>query len=471
MWRNAEGNIAMITALTLVPLMGMVGGAIDIVRATGASAQLSSALDAAALAAANLNNSADTESVIQDYVSANLSGRNSYAQDLSVSVDANVALNSKTVVIRAEAHVETVFLGLFGVANVPITAEVTAVQSVTNVELALVMDVSASMKGVKFTNLKSAASSFIDEMLDGETANYTSLSLVPFGGTVNIGPTLFDAYAVSIDDDDTILDPKTSDYDRGKRVVDDHFRFSTGDHCIEYRSEDFDDQQIPAQSRGQVPHFWRWNNFAAWCPRSASATLFNSNNAQALKDHVQGMVLSDGTGMDVGALWGLKALSPVFAGALGGDFDARPAAYGAETLKVMVVMTDGAITQQNRPRDINILNVHKNRPNNNDPDSGTIRGNQGDRRNMQTVVSGGNANSKSHQDNASAYFKRTCDAAKANGIVVYSIGFRISKNSTPEKLLKYCASDVSKYYLVESLDIQSAFDSIASSVNALRFVG
>ncbi|MEO1406569.1 MAG: hypothetical protein AAFV54_08765 [Pseudomonadota bacterium] len=174
--------------------------------------------------------------------------------------------------------------------------------------------------------------------------------------------------------------------------------------------------------------------------------------------------------MDIGAMWGLKSLSPEFRGAIDGDFGDRPANFNSDdTLKFMVVMTDGAITSQNRPEDFSLFNVHTNRPDNRQPNQNT-RSNQGNRRNMQTVASRGNAGSGAGSRNAIGQFKQVCDIAQDNGIVVYTIGFRISRGSLPEQMLEYCASDQTKYFLVEDFDIQSAFDAIAASVNALRVV-
>ncbi|MEM6411251.1 MAG: hypothetical protein AAF683_06925, partial [Pseudomonadota bacterium] len=98
------------------------------------------------------------------------------------------------------------------------------------------------------------------------------------------------------------------------------------------------------------------------------------------------------------------------------------------------------------------------------------RSNQGNRRNMQTVVGRGNSGSASGAGNAIGHFKKVCDIAHDNGVVVYTIGFQINPNSLPEQMLEYCASDPTKYFLVDDFDIQSAFDAIAASVNSLRVV-
>ncbi len=180
------------------------------------------------------------------------------------------------------------------------------------------------------------------------------------------------------------------------------------------------------------------------------------------------MVLSDGTGMDIGAMWGLKSLSPSFRGELGGDFSERPLDFGAdESKKVMIVMTDGNITQQNRPEDPAVGNVHSNRPTNNAPNTSAFS-NQGDRANMQTSRTRGSAGTTSTNNSGVGRFKKACEAAKAEDITIFTIGFQISSGSLADRILEECATTPSTYYHVEGLDLTATFQTIAAQVNALR---
>lgn len=467
--RSERGNVAIITALAIVPLLAILGGGVDILRATTMSARLSSAVDSATLAAANLTNSADVETVINEYIDTNFVGREDVRDTINLTFDADTAINAKTISVSATGHIDTYFLGLFGIRTLPIRSASVATQSKTNVEIALVLDISSSMRGSRIANLKTASDSFVRQILDDEDSrDVTSISVIPFGGTVNVGEDLFNAYAVSLADADAV-DPDEDTYSDSD-VVDVGFRFSDGDFCLEYVADDYDDELLPATSRGQVPHFWKWWNFHPWCPLDSSAMFMNSNDIDALTTYLAGMTLSDGTGMDIGAKWGLKALSTTWEGKFAGDFADRPMAYGDDVLKVLVVMTDGGITHQFRPLDTSLNNVHSDRSDNNVAD-GDGNSNSGNSANQQTVVSKGGTNTTPETDQAVGYFKRVCDDAKASGAIVYTIGFQISEGSLPDNMMQYCASDSSKYYHVESLDIQSAFDSIATSISALRVVG
>lgn len=61
-----------------------------------------------------------------------------------------------------------------------------------------------------------------------------------------------------------------------------------------------------------------------------------------------------------------------------------------------------------------------------------------------------------------------CTATKAHGVMVYTIGFEISKGGTAETELRDCATTPAHYYRADGIDITDAFSSIASNVVHLR---
>ena len=72
-------------------------------------------------------------------------------------------------------------------------------------------------------------------------------------------------------------------------------------------------------------------------------------------------------------------------------------------------------------------------------------------------------------ENASAKNNRTdaiCSAAKAQGIIVFTIGFEAPYNG--RTVLKNCASSDAHYFDVKGLEISEAFASIATSIRKLR---
>ncbi|MCX8955425.1 hypothetical protein OU790_18555, partial [Ruegeria sp. NA] len=62
--------------------------------------------------------------------------------------------------------------------------------------------------------------------------------------------------------------------------------------------------------------------------------------------------------------------------------------------------------------------------------------------------------------------KHICDAAKDQGIIVYGIAFEAPRSGY--RTLKDCASSDSHVYDVSGLNLEKAFESIASSIRKLR---
>ncbi|WP_306150605.1 MULTISPECIES: TadE/TadG family type IV pilus assembly protein [unclassified Roseibium] len=452
LWADQSGNVAILTALAFVPLMLITIGSLDVVRMTTAQAKLQSTLDSATLAAASLSNTGDIEDTVNEYVQANLPDVAPWTTLQLTIGNVTDSLNAKSVEITATVDIEMTILKLAGIDSTSVLASSVAQQAATNVEVAVVLDISSSMRR-KLSSLRTAAKSFIDTMLNEDDREFTSLSIIPFGGTVNIGD-LYDTYAVNTSTPGVIDLPILADYYVNKNVPYRKFMFSgqrTG--CIEYTDDDFDMTAIPANSRPQVPNFTKWNRSNPWCPSDDTAMLLNTNNKSGLKSLIDNMDLSDGTGMDIGALWGAKVLSSDMRGQLGGDFADRPADFDDEdTLKVAVIMTDGEITAQFRPRVYTTTHI-----------KGSTQ---------QTIVSRGNMRTPSSKpDDAVAYFKRTCEYLKNNNVQVYTIGFQIRRGALSDQMLQYCASSLSNYYFVEGLNIEDAFSAIATSINSLRISG
>ena len=458
----------MIFALCLIPVFAVAGTAIDLSRIQSAKIQTSALLDQAVLAAANLSYTDEPDALVEEWMMSQISQFGHSPENLTVNVISDVSLNSRDISATATLTVDTAMMHMFGQDQVTIEVSSAAIQSITNIEIAMVLDISSSMRGNRLTSLKTASTEFIDIMLTEQTEDTTSINVVPFGGTVNIGDSLFSKLAVRSTSPATITDPSEAQYDIGTSVETSDFLFSDGETCVEAIQDDYDINMIPSFSRAQVPDFWRWWNNHPWCPEDKSAVYLNSNNAALLKAHLNGMVLSDGTGMDIGTMWGLKTLSPSFRGELGGEFSSRPLDFDInETKKIMIVMTDGEITAQNRPEDPSIGNVHTDRPTNREPHVNAIS-NQGDRQNMQTTRTRGSASTASTNDSAVGRFKKACNAAKTQGVQVFTIGFQISDGSLADQILEDCATSATYYYHVEGLDLTSTFQSIAAKVNELR---
>ena len=444
----------MIFAICLIPIAAFIGASIDFSRQLSAENDLQYAVDSAVLQAANLLQDVDPNLVIPEYVELNLKGVHLNATGITYEIDVTEAAFSRTVNVTARAKLDTTLLGVMGLSELDVVAVSSAGQSFKFTEVSLVLDISSSMEGSQFTSLKSASSDFIDTLFDAGAQGRTSFNLIPFGGNVNIGD-LFDNYATPMAG--AIVDPGEADYDL-TNVATAGYRFSDGEECIEYVPGDYDLGDILGQSRSQVPHFWAFRNFHAWCPVDQNMALFNSSNRSTLKDAISNLTLSDGTATDIGAMWGLKSLSPQLKGKLGGDSNFRPRNFNSNSVtKVMVLMADGGITDQRRPIDPDINSIHTNAGADNDPTQ------------IQTSPSSGNGNNQTEvitEAEATARLNTMCQLARDNGILVYTIAFQVNSQKD-EDLLRSCASEPSFFYDVVNLDLEATFSSIASSIGSL----
>ena len=59
-----------------------------------------------------------------------------------------------------------------------------------------------------------------------------------------------------------------------------------------------------------------------------------------------------------------------------------------------------------------------------------------------------------------------CDAAKTNGVVIFSIGFEVTTSSAA--VMEDCASSESHFYRVEGIEISDAFNAIAQTIQRLK---
>jgi Flp pilus assembly protein TadG len=127
-----RGSVAIIFGLALIPLIAMMGAAIDYSMASRIRAKLNDVADAAALAAVAKTAIASTSSQAQ---SAALSTFNAQSARLSgftlgnVSATVTDATNNRTAVVTYTASVPTSILGVIGISNISVGSTSTAATS------------------------------------------------------------------------------------------------------------------------------------------------------------------------------------------------------------------------------------------------------------------------------------------------------------------------------------------------------
>ena len=166
------------------------------------------------------------------------------------------------------------------------------------------------------------------------------------------------------------------------------------------------DSQFPAE------------NSTKSCPGSSITTL--GDNWAALKTQVNAMVPAGFTNQAIGVAHGWQMLTP------GAPYSTP--AVPANTTRYLIIFSDGLNTKDRWWDD---------------------------------------STDSAAEANIDDYEKSTCDAAKADGVIIYSVFLEIAGgNSAP---LKYCASDPSKYFELSSTTTVSAtFKQIAQQITNVR---
>ncbi len=426
---DTDGNVAMIFAFLLVPIVALGGAGIDLARYEAVRVELQDGLDRGVLAAASLTQTREAKAVLQDYLK-NLD----YADDVDLEFTRTSGLNQRIVKASASYQINTAFIKLVGVDKLTVNATSTAQEAKQNIEMSLMLDMSGSMNdNNRIKNLKAAAETFIDQMLTKETKDYTTISIVPYAGHVNVGAAVFDKLGGS--------------------------RFHSNSSCFELGETNAAYGADPMTFKGaaQVPQFTQWNSDKNkqkvmrpwWCPMESTAITYLSNDAEALKTTIRGLEMHDGTGTQNAMQWGYTLLNPagknvinaaIAAGKMDSKFANRPAAFNdADTMKVIVLMTDGAITEQFRPKDYN-------RDPNLAPDNKIV----------------------SYPDANATRLANVCTKAKSKGITIFTIGFEVSKSTSATKQMTDCASSAAHYYPTSGAGITDAFKSISISIKKLR---
>lgn len=145
---DKRGNISLLFGLTLLPLLWMVGSAIDYSLATAAKVKLDSAADAAVLAAVNRSALTMSASAAQATAANMFSVQSDVAwvasKDASVSVSDSAT--GRTATVRYSAQIQTQMMKLAGFSTMELTGSSTAASALpTYIDFHLLLDNTPSM--------------------------------------------------------------------------------------------------------------------------------------------------------------------------------------------------------------------------------------------------------------------------------------------------------------------------------------
>lgn len=416
--RNNKGNVAIIFALMATMVSGTVGGAVDYGRALQARSKMQNAMDSAILAAARqwqVTGSENADTAIQH-------GKEVFnalkPQDLPAEPSIVLYPQNSTVVGQVSTEVPAPFLALVGVSSFEVNIESTALLAVggnseINVEISMMLDVTGSMGwgNDKLGTMKDAAKDLIDIVVWEDQSEYTSrVALVPFSRYVNVGPAFFQKVT-------------GQNGSNGEKT------------CVKERpgSKRYsDDAPGPGQFFQYQYSSHRWYG----CKPANSPIMPLTNNKDALKARIDSFEASGGTAGHIGTAWAWYMLSPKWNGTVWTG-NSQPAAYPPGYNSASKSLREAAYAQAKLKK-------------------------------IAVLMTDGDYNSYYSGASSNVQAKAQCDAMKASGIEIYTVGFELPSNSA-RAIMEYCATDTEHFYDATDGDkLRLAFRDIALKVATLR---
>jgi len=555
-FRKQEDGVLAKPFIVFTLLMLMVGGlGVDLMRYERDRTHIQYTLDRAVLAAADLDQPLAPEAVVEDYFDK--AGLAQYY----TPPETDVGVGYKIVDGTIQTPFITQYLNLIGDSNLTLNARSRAEESIDDIEISVILDVSGSMNSrSRLPRLKDAAKEFVDTLSVQTESGKMSMSIIPYATQVSIPDALYEELDV--------LSPQ----EEIRRKHGETVASAPYSNCINFDGSpapitrtlpngsvstvtgytDFSVSQLSAALPLQgTMHFSPWSSGdrrgdstrlidRPVCEDSDSREiLLMEEDPTTLKNYIDALTAWGNTSLDLGMKWGTALLDPsmrttIQALTTGTDpeidpvFAGRPANYNdSNTLKIVVLMTDGQNTTQYAIRDsfrAEFSNVWYN------PSAGVYStydeandryywhggfnrfedhayGNGVYRpcRSCSPEDEPGDAEQLTYADlwadtgmrfvtdrlfddwlsrstarsrylnkpllstgrsTKDARTRAICDAAKAQGITVYTIGFEAP--SSGQAVLKDCASSPAHYQDVNGLEISEAFRSIANSIRTLR---
>ncbi len=325
-FRHAGGNVGTMAALAAVPMLLAAGAGIDMVRISSTRTTLQGAADAAAIAgaASKSDDNAELNKIVKDYLVANGS-EDVLSKVTSMTQWTNTA--DATFNVKIEGYLGTSLMAVAGLrsSNISVTSQVS--MSLQDIEVALVLDNTGSMRGSKLDNLKSAAKNLISIVGDSR-AGYSSakIAVVPFSEYVNVGTGYSGA---------NWLEPNPG--------------ITSWEGCVGSRN-DPDDEQSGFGTVSKYPMVSH--------PSCISQLLPLTSDFNAVRSKIDAMMATGYTYIPAGLLWGwnvLDSAQPFSEGMTKAELNSK------QGRKVLVLMTDGENTisptyPYHRGSDVNVSN-------------------------------------------------------------------------------------------------------------------
>ena len=430
------GNVTIIFALTIIPVMGAVGAAVDFSQASSARAAMQASADATALMLSKLASSLSQSQLNQkatEFFQANFN-RPGVS---SITVTPVLTLGDKPqLTVNASGSLSTNFMGLFGFKNLKIGTEAVVKWGETRVRVALVLDNTGSMASAgKIDALKSAARNFVGQMQSTARINGdVYVSIIPFANDVNVGKSNYAAswvdygkHSGGYDGWDasngqcSVMGAATAKDCKGAKGVWTTADHSTWNGCVTDRDKNFD-------TTNKAPNVGNSKTLfpAEQEPNCPVELMPLSYDWTALKSKIDTMTPQGNTNQAIGLQWGFQSLTsaPFTIPALDANYKYK---------QIVILLTDGLNTQSRYTKYDPLL------------DTDLLKQKEVDDRTSQA-----------------------CANIKAASMTIYAVQVNTDGDPT-SKMLQDCASSPDKFFLLtSSTSIVSTFDQIASEISMRR---
>ncbi|OAF17501.1 pilus assembly protein TadG [Bradyrhizobium centrolobii] len=429
-----QGNIAVIFAIALLPVLSFVGAAVDYSRAVQARSSMQAALDSTALMlskdlSAGTITTADINTKAQSYFNALFTDTNTLPK---VTVAANYTASSSmgsTIQVTGSGTYTTTFMKVAGFPTLDIGTSSTSAWGMTRMRVAMVLDNTGSMAdNGKMAAMQTAAKNLIDQLSAlAKNTGDVYISIIPFAKDVNVGASNYSKYWIDFTDWGAANGTcSNSRYTSQSQCVNAGKTWTAANHntwtgCVVDRDQDYDIKNTTPTS-GNTSTLFPADQYS-YCRSGSSAYLQPimplSYDWSSLKTVIDNMKPTGNTNQGIGLAWGWLTLST-------GDPMNAPAKDTNYTYKDAIVLLSDGLNTQNRWY----------------------------------------TNASQIDDRQ----KKLCGNAKASpyNITIYTVQVNTSGDPT-SGVLQYCASSADKFYLVKSAtDTISVFKDIGTSLSKLR---